>query len=399
MTTLSPRLRQGLAASPDRDGRHFHLYDPHHLTRKTLSFTRDELGVVQLLNGWRTLSQLSAETRAAGFTDDDLSAIISRLDHALFLHNERFQNIFSGPEREPSCVGCYPEDPAKIGPFFDKLFTAPGGPGLPSERGCRIKSDGRLRAALVPHIDYARGGVTYGWGFKEIVERTDASLFVIIATSHHSPERFTLTRQNFNSPLGRVITDQGYITRLEKHYGKGLFADPIAHIPEHSVELEVVLLQHLIKGPFRIVPMVVGSFSDCIGMENGPLACPDIRKMVAALRQVESETNEPICYIISGDLAHIGPKFGDAEPVAEPWLSESLLIDHALIEQAAAVNESAYFNIISEEEDSRRICGLPPTWLTLAATKPSKGELLHYGRYVHPKGFESVSFASMAFGE
>ena len=31
--------------------------------------------------------------------------------------------------------------------------------------------------------------------------------------------------------------------------------------------------------------------------------------------------------------------------------------------------------------------------------KPTTGTVLHYNRYVHPKGFESVSFASAAFYE
>src|SRR2546423_1682499 len=74
-----------------------------------------------------------------------------------------------------------------------RLFTGPGGPGLPGD----VRPDGRLRAALLPHIDYARGGSTYAWGFKEVVERTDASLFVIVGTSHLSSHRFTLTRKAF----------------------------------------------------------------------------------------------------------------------------------------------------------------------------------------------------------
>ena len=33
-------------------------------------------------------------------------------------------------------------------------------------------------------------------------------MFVIVGTSHYSPERFTLTRQNFVTPLGKATTDQ-----------------------------------------------------------------------------------------------------------------------------------------------------------------------------------------------
>jgi hypothetical protein len=33
----------------------------------------------------------------------------------------------------------------------------------------------------------------------------------------------------------------------------------------------------------------------------------------------------------------------------------------------------------------------------LEALRPAGGKLLHYDQYVHPGGYESVSFASMAF--
>ena len=128
-----------------------------------------------------------------------------------------------------------------------------------------------------------------------------------------------------------------------------------------------------------------------------PNESDDIRHMIAALQQVEAETKEPICYIISGDLAHIGPKFDDPEPVAVPFLDESLSQDRAILKRAEAADAKGYFDVISAEQDRRRICGLPPTFTTLEASQPKKGKVLHYGRYVHPQGFESVSFASVAF--
>ncbi len=134
-------------------------------------------------------------------------------------------------------------------------FTQPGGPGLPRPD----RPDGSLHAALLPHIDYRWGGVSYAWGFKEIVERTDASLFVIIATSHYSQHRFTLTRKHFQTPLGLVPTDSDFIDRLVRHYGDGLFADEwLAHFPEHSVELEVVFLHWLYAGPARSAHRAAG---------------------------------------------------------------------------------------------------------------------------------------------
>jgi AmmeMemoRadiSam system protein B len=398
-----PKLRPGLTAALDGDPRFIFLVDQLRITGQPLRLTRTEFEWLRLFNGRRSPRDVQAEAmRQAGgllVPVGPIEELIGRLDAALFLDNDHFDDYLTGPDREPSCLGCYPADVGKLRRLLGSLFAAPGGPGQPGEPGCRVEVDGHVRAILVPHVDYGRGGVTYGWGFKELVERTDASLFVIIATSHYSPERFTLTRKNFKTPFGKVETDQGYIDRLEKHYGNGLFNDPIAHLPEHSIELEVVLLQYLLDGkrPFRIVPLVVGSFGDCVERGRAPREADDIGRMIGALRHAEAECGEAVAYLISGDLAHIGPKFEDPESVAEPLLGESLARDQSLLAHAERADMRGYFDVIVDEGDRRRICGLPPTYVTVEATQPARGRLLHYGRYVHPRGDESVSFASMAF--
>lgn len=400
LTVERPCLRRGLAAIQDEsDPRYIYVWDEYRLSREPQRLTLIEFASFQLFDGEHTLREIQAEIMAQLGGEllplELFHALAARSDEALFLDSPRFHARLAAPVREPVCIGCYEAEPDALRQQVRRLFTAPHGPGLPRH----TTPDGSLRAALLPHIDYARGGVSYAWGFKEVFERTDASLFVIIATSHYSANRFTLTRQHFRTPLGVLPTDQQYIDRLVTHYGDGLFDDVLAHVPEHSIELEVVFLQYGYEGrrAIRIVPLLVGSFQDCVGFGVVPAAQDDIGRMVAALRQVELETNEPICYIISGDLAHVGPKFGDPQPVAAPFLKHSRSMDEAILCQAEAADATNYFRVIANEADRRRICGLPPTYLALEALHPSRGKLLHYDQYVHPRGFESVSFASVAF--
>ena len=122
--------------------------------------------------------------------------------------------------------------------------------------------------------------------------------------------------------------------------------------------------------------------------------------MIAALRQTLAETREPVCTIISGDLAHLGRKFDRSDPpLTECFLSNSRAQDEAILREAEAVDAAGYFEVIAGEKDRRRICGLPPTYTVLEALSLDRGKVLHYDQYVDPKGFESVSFASMAFYE
>lgn len=400
MDTLYPRLRSHLSKSEDpRQPRFVHVVDRLGLA-SPLRLSAEEFAWLDLFDGTRTVADMHGEgmRRADGrrierSRFDDLAR---RLDANLFLDGPRFRQIVEGRVRPPRCIGSYEGDPELLERQITRLFTGRGGPGLPGP--CR--SDSTLCAALVPHIDYPRGGVTYAWGFKEVAEKTAASLFVIIGTSHYSQQRFTLTRKDFETPLGIVPTDQHAVDALVRHYGPGLFDDEwLAHLPEHSIELEVVFLQYLFRAhrPLRIVPLVVGSFFDCVAAGDPPGNRPDIARMARALRQMEADLGEPVCYLISGDLAHLGPKFQDPLRLDSARLLRSRQQDLALLHRAEAADHAGYFQIVAEEADARNICGLPPTFLFLEAVQPRSGRLLHYDQYVDPAGHESVSFASMAF--
>lgn len=398
--TFRPKLRPGLAVSDVGEGV---LLTDRLRVGSTVQLTPFGFEIVKRFDGSRTLQELQVElTRLTGGSHVSVESLVrlaEGLDSALLLDRPAFWERIGGPIRKPTCIGCYDADPKRLRKQLKTLFTAKGGPGLPDSSAALPHR--RLRAALLPHMDYTRGNVTYGWGFKELVENTDATVFVIVATSHYSGERFTLTRQHFETPLGVVESDPTYIDRIAAEYGDGLFDDHFAHIPEHSIELEVVLLQYLLEGkrPFRIVPLLVGSFGDCVEGATSPADAPDIARMVAALQKAEAACGESVCYLISGDLAHIGPKFGDEQPAAGPWLDDSRKQDQAIAKQIAAADHAGYFTVIAAERDERRICGLPPTWLTLAAAKPTTGKVLHYQQFVHAQGHESVSFAAAAFYE
>src|SRR5262245_55470660 len=266
-----PKLRPYLtAARADYSGRRYVVWDRLQFNRRKLEVSEVELSWLKLFDGSRSLRDIQADAvRLAGGVLVPLDAfeqLTGRLDAVLFLDT---------PVRPPHCAGIvYDEDPEGLRRQLRRLFTGPGGPGMPGEAG----RDDSLRAVLAPHIDYPRGGAGYGWAFKELFEHTRADLFVIIATSHNSPARFTLTRKHFRTPLGVVETDGAFIDRLVARYGDGLFDDEwLAHFPEHSVELEVVLLHFLYeKRPFRIVPLVVGSFRDRIATGGPPGEADDI---------------------------------------------------------------------------------------------------------------------------
>jgi hypothetical protein len=84
-------------------------------------------------------------------------------------------------------------------------------------------------------------------------------------------------------------------------------------------------------------------------------------------------------------------------PVQDHHLDHSRRQDLNLINRLEDADREGFFRVLQEEQDARRICGFPPAYTVLSALEPERGKLLAYDQYVHPLGFESVSFASVAF--
>lgn len=394
-----PRLRPRLQAY--QNGAEILLTDPLRIG-SPLGLTRQALSLITLFNGTRNLFEIQAEfaRRTGEFIPTEwIQDLVSTLDEEYLLDSPRLKELLQAPVRKPACIGVYSEDPQIATKQIDSLFTAEGGPGLPKAVGCRLESEGPVNGVLVPHMDYLRGNITYGWGFKEFIERTDASLFIVIGTSHYSSALFSVTRQNFLTPFGEIPTDRAFVDSLENHYGLGLTEDPMAHAPEHSIELELVILHRFFSSvrPFRIVPILVGSFWKTIESAQHPREFPTISCFVDSLRKVIQQQNEPIGLIISGDLAHIGPKFGANQPVTHAELQHSYTQDQLLLQALQQGNSNEYFSIIQNEKDERNICGYPPTMIALELLHPTKGRTLHYQQYVAPDRNESVSFSSVIF--
>lgn len=364
--------------------------------------------LLSLMDGRRTRDEICLEAfERAGVqvSVEILEEILLALDGIYLLESSRYRTrkhemvraFLDSPIRPPVCAGgVYPTDPQALIAAIDRLYTMKGAPGLPD---ASRRPDGSLRAVLAPHMDYRRGRHSFAWSYKEIAERSDATTFVIVATSHHSLHRFVLTGKDFATPLGRARCHRDFVNLVADDYGPSVFEDEIAHQPEHSIELEVVLLQHALRArsEVRIVPLLVGSFGDAVDDGRDPIELPDIAKMVGALRRAEETCGEKVCYIVSGDLAHLGPKFGDARKVDRKSSEECRARDMALLSRLAGAHQAELFDFIASEGDERRVCGFPPLYVGLAAAQPSRGKLLCYDQFLDPAGQELVTFASMSF--
>ena len=317
----------------------------------------------------------------------------------------RIDRYLSDPVRPAFHAGrTYEDEPAALRDQLTDCFTHNGGPG-PIDGSTPTHGD--LRGIISPHIDFARGGTAYAWAYRELVRRTDADLFVVFGTSHEPmSELFSVSRKDFQTPLGIVPTDREFIDRMASHWASsvaGRLIDPLgnemAHWTEHSIEFQAVFLQHLLaeKRPLRIVPILVASLSEFYTGGKLPDESLEVQAFLAGLRHAASGHSGNVCYIAGADLGHIGREFGDPWPVDDRRLAQQTADDRTLLELACDGDSSGVFRHVADQADRRRICGLAPIYMMLQAMGPTRGKLLDYGQAVAPDGSACVSFAGVAY--
>jgi AmmeMemoRadiSam system protein B len=102
-----------------------------------------------------------------------------------------------------------------------------------------------------------------------------------------------------------------------------------------------------------------------------------------------------VAFIAGADLAHVGPRFGDPQPVSQTELATIDREDRAMLQAVEAGDADGFFESVRRDGDRRRICGLSPIYTLLRVRAGAKGRLRQYGQWPDPQGV--VSFASVVF--
>ena len=271
--------------------------------------------------------------------------------------------------RPPRLAGLsYPNDPRQLAAQLDTWFNQ-ASDNLPA-------LSTTWRAALCPHIDFARGGAVYATVHRALNHLNQpSSTYLIYGVSHRvwCRHRFAATRRDFATPLGLVRTDQRFLDHLERVFGPELFVDADAHDPEWSIEFQAVWLQHLLGGrrDFTIVPILVGSFHDLMVRGVDPLEDPLVQRMVEAIVRAERDHDRPVFHLASVDFSHIGPEFGDPEPLRDHDLEQLRQFDRAMLDHLGRLDAHAWFAEAAAIKDRHRVCGLAATYtMTRILTRP-----------------------------
>ncbi len=362
-----------------------YLHDPLSMSETTIVVPEDIAQAVALMDGQRTIGEIRAALALrAGITltEANVADIVVQLDRALLIENGSFMAAVvealdayrSAEFRPPSHAGgVYPARPEELERTLNGYL---GGVNISGH----ISQTGALVGMVCPHIDYERGHATYSALWKAAApDLDDVELVVILGTDHSgSPGAVTLTRQNYATPYGMLPTDTQVVDRLASAmHETDVFGEEIHHATEHSIELAAVWLHHFTRSrKVQTVPVLCGSFAHVTSGDADPGDVGQLDEFLGVMGEVIAERRTLV--VAAGDLAHVGPAFGDAAAVDAGARDTLGAADQKSIDAILAGDAEAFLDLSCQDADSRKICGLSAIYMMLRLLNGAHGEAFSY---------------------
>jgi len=252
------------------------------------------------------------------------------------------KNSVKGFVRKPVVAGMfYDSDPNKLTSQLTSFFK-------------NVKIHSKSIGVISPHAGYVYSGQTAAWATASLKQ---AKTFVILGPNHNTVgEQFSIMSSGeWKTPLGTTRINSDVAGKL-KESCDFLEEDPAAHAIEHSIEVQLPLLQH-IHDDFDIVPV---SIINTEPSDDLVVLCEKLGMAIAMLVRHYS-----IGIIASSDFSHY---------VSREEADEK---DREAIKKILSLDASGFFKTLESTDAS--ICGFGTIAVLMSAAKVLglSGKLIH----------------------
>jgi len=397
-----PRLRFNLdfAPSPDPARPGLIIRDPYHYTDATLIVPPPLVQALECFDGQQSTLDLRSElVRITGEIQvGDLEKhLFDSLNDAGFFDNDRYRELKAQREAEFASEdvraaafagSAYPHDSVTLS---DVLTTRIG----------RSEGASTTVAIAAPHASPDGGWDTYKAAYQALPSPPEAEgkTFVILGTSHYgAPDSFGLTRKRFQTPFGSSETAVGLVNELETAASKAVRMEDYCHAVEHSIEFQVIFLQHLYGPNVKVLPILCGPFAKSIYEGGLPEDNERVGRFFDALGNIAARESGKLLWILGIDMAHIGRRYGD--PLrATANLGEMLMIEQRDRQRIQCINAgdiNGYWSLVQQEHDDLKWCGASPIYTFMKIMPGLRSDLLDYHQWqIDPASV--VTFGALRF--
>lgn len=347
-----------------------------------------------LIEGSKTADKIandSSITKLLNLTKDKIYTLLNNMESLYLIDSDttriavhNMQSYLNGNVRHSYCHSfTYPEKPEELDIFLEQIL----------KKG-KIINEGKVNAILAPHIDLRleESWEIYANSFLPLSNINNIDTVIILGTAHYrSSSDFMFTKKDFITPYGIVHTNQELLNEIEKSIN--INYDDIAHYKEHSIEFHLLFLQKLLpQQEFKILPILTGTPAKYLEEKKTPDTNENYNKVITAIKQALLKIGGNTLILSSGDMSHIGRKFGD-EFSAENELERIRKEDENFINNIVNGNKNDFFEDIIKSEDKNKICGTSPFYAALSLLDINRVINTGYNQWNEIETESMVSFA------
>jgi hypothetical protein len=399
ITSILPKLRQDIAMMKHvyMNEEYVLIYDPLRYSPAPVILGLSGLQLLDKLgrDDQQTCIDISEVTYQGEINPEDILDVVKQLsercfllDDVYFTKKEEVDAAFqSAKMREPFCLGTvYPEFKDSAISMLDEI-----------KEMSEPRKPASLSGIIIPHVELSEGMHAYSAAIRALEASPKPDLVIMFGTSHYGGEgRFIMTEKDYSTSLGSTKTDTALINAIREQYTHALTNNDAQHRYDHSIEMVLLLLQY-VYGPeqFTLLPILVNSMHDRFDHTDA-ISDTGIEEFLHIIKSYCAAENKRILIVSSGDLSHIGRKFGDAEEAHE-LVTDVTMHDSELIASMCAHDAEGFFRKIARSYDHSRVCGCAPNYMLMKSIKSQKAELLEYQWWDQPDTSSAVSFCSIAY--
>ncbi len=320
------------------------------------------------------LQNLISALSESGFLEDEIYFGMRDAAHQAFADLPVRPAAFAG--------GAYPECPEDCRRFLDQFLEEL--PELPEPAG-------KMVGIAAPHVSYEGGWECYRDAFSALRQMGPDRTYIILATSHYGePEKFGVTRKPYQTPLGETTPANELLDELKALAPDALIEEDYCQVMEHSAEFHVLWLQYLFGPNVKVLPILVGAcFAD------SPEVSPHLKALYDGLAALAQKHGDELGWVLSIDMAHMGPRYGDEMEYQEGNAGIEEL-DQLRVSALAEGDIAKFWANVRTNDDPWKWCGSAPLYTFFRALPGVKAEMLRYGHWNIDEA-SVVSFAGMRF--
>ena len=269
--------------------------------------------------------------------------------------------------RKPAVAGqFYDGNKATLEQKIKEYFLDKRGPGKLPEANQGKKN---VKGLVVPHAGYMYSGAIAANSYYYLSKNGFADTFIILGPNHTGMGSGVsiMTEGSWETPLGTVPINEA----LAKKLWTGIIdKDQIAHMHEHSIEVQLPFLQFCARDKkFDFIPI-------CMAMQDFETS----EEVGNILANAIKDSDEKVVIIASSDFSHAGFNYASMPPSGVRVDKYAEKQDKLAIEKILEMDPKGLIDTV--HKNNITMCGYGPVAVMLTASKmlgAKQVELLKYG--------------------